>query len=159
MLHGLGGIGKTQLALNFALRNKHRFDSVFWLKGNTETDLRQSLCENAKRVRELSKYRGQTFNDPSAQQRAIEDFLDWLRNEDNQNWLLVFDNVDLDPTQEKDIERGAYDINQYFPGVDHGSLLITTRLFKMEQVGESSGVGIVDLDTSRRIYEKWNGSE
>lgn len=159
VLCGMGGIGKTQLAVNFAWRNKQSFDSIFWLKGNSETDLRQSLCDSVKRVPQLSKYRGQVLSDAGAQQQAIDDMLDWLRNEDNDQWLLVFDNVDLDHDQEKDRERGAYNINKYLPSCDHGSVLITTRLWKLEQLGGSDKIDIVDADVGRKIFQNWNGND
>ncbi|KAL3426621.1 NB-ARC and TPR domain protein [Phlyctema vagabunda] len=38
VLHGLGGIGKTQLAVNFASQHQRRFSAVFWLNGGNETD-------------------------------------------------------------------------------------------------------------------------
>jgi hypothetical protein len=43
ILHGLGGIGKTQLAIRFARDHKDDFTSIFWLNGKSQETLLQSL--------------------------------------------------------------------------------------------------------------------
>jgi len=52
VLYGLGGIGKTQLAADFARRHQATFSSVFWLDGRSEDQLRQSLAGYASRIPE-----------------------------------------------------------------------------------------------------------
>ncbi|KAF5531030.1 ankyrin 3, partial [Fusarium mexicanum] len=44
VLHGLGGIGKTELAIDFARRHKVAFDAIFWLDGRSEDQLKQSFA-------------------------------------------------------------------------------------------------------------------
>jgi hypothetical protein len=50
VLHGLGGIGKTQLAVDFARRHHRRFSSVFWLDGRSEDSLKRSIANCANRI-------------------------------------------------------------------------------------------------------------
>ncbi|KAK3347587.1 hypothetical protein B0H65DRAFT_460881 [Neurospora tetraspora] len=50
VLHGLGGIGKTQLAVNFARQYKAAFSAIFWLDGISEDSLKQSFASCAKRI-------------------------------------------------------------------------------------------------------------
>lgn len=52
VLHGMGGIGKTQLASQFGLRARDQktFSSVFWLDGTSEDQLRQSFLAGAQRI-------------------------------------------------------------------------------------------------------------
>lgn len=50
ILHRLGGIGKTQLATNFAQIHHTRFSSIFWLDSRSEELLRQSLARYASRI-------------------------------------------------------------------------------------------------------------
>jgi hypothetical protein len=52
VLYGLGGIGKTQLAADFARRHQAAFSSVFWLDGRSEGRLMQSLASCAARIPE-----------------------------------------------------------------------------------------------------------
>ncbi len=52
VLHGLGGIGKTQLAVEFALQHHHKFSIVFWLDGRSEDTLKRSIASCASRIPE-----------------------------------------------------------------------------------------------------------
>jgi len=82
--------------------------------------------------------------------------MDWLRTPNNTDWLLIFDNVDLDYHQQNS-EPSAYDINRYLPS-DHGSVLITTRLSRLAQLGDSTRLTKVDMIQARAIFQKWYGS-
>ena len=43
VLHGVGGIGKSQVALEYAYRFGQCYSHIFWLKGETETALTDSF--------------------------------------------------------------------------------------------------------------------
>jgi AAA+ ATPase superfamily predicted ATPase len=44
VLYGLGGIGKTQLAIVYAKRHKDNYSAIFWLNIKDEDSLRQSFA-------------------------------------------------------------------------------------------------------------------
>ena len=46
VLHGLGGIGKTQLAISYAKRFSNSYSAVFWLNIQDETSVKQSFARN-----------------------------------------------------------------------------------------------------------------
>ena len=99
VLHGLGGIGKTQLTINFARRHQATYSSVFWLDGRSEDRLRQSLAGCAKRIPEgqiPERSRNIILNNEDDLNIVVADVMGWLARPDNVNWLLIFDNVDLD---------------------------------------------------------------
>ncbi|KAF2812175.1 FabD/lysophospholipase-like protein [Mytilinidion resinicola] len=50
VLHGLGGIGKTQLAVEFARRHHRKFSSVFWLDGRSKDTLKRSIASCASKI-------------------------------------------------------------------------------------------------------------
>jgi len=50
VVHGLGGIGKTQLCVNFARRHQRKYRSMFWLDGSSENSLKQAFLEIARRL-------------------------------------------------------------------------------------------------------------
>ena len=52
----------------------------------------------------------------------VETFLEWLCLPKNENWLLIFDNVD-------DLE--AFDVRRYFPRTSHGNIIMTTRRLEL----------------------------
>lgn len=159
VLHGLGGIGKTQLAANFARRHQATFSSVFWLDGRSEDRLRQSLASYANRIPHGQIPDRSWKSVPSSEgdlNMVVADVLDWLAQPDNADWLLIFDNVDQD--HEQGGTTGAFDVRRYLPG-DHGSALITTRLSRLAQLGNAKQLKKVDEDLSKAIFEQWYGGE
>ncbi|KND93937.1 Kinesin light chain [Tolypocladium ophioglossoides CBS 100239] len=134
VLYGLGGIGKTQLALAFTRRHQALFSCIFWLDGRSESRLRQSIAGYASRIPEAQvsdRSKNLAQSDIDDLDVAIADVLDWLERPGNDNWLLVFDNVDQD--YEQGGVTGAYDIRQYILG-NHGSVLITTRQSRLAKL-------------------------
>lgn len=156
VLHGLGGIGKTQLAAEFARKHQAAFTAVFWLDGSSEDSLQQSIADCAVRIPEgqipetSRKYSSSAHGDLHA---VIGDFMEWLSRTANKRWLIIFDNVDRDYQHETDIE--AYNVSNYIPEVDQGSILITTRLANLQQLGESLQLGTVDMSQARAMFRKW----
>jgi hypothetical protein len=155
VLHGLGGIGKTQLAVEFASQHQRRFSAVFWLDGRSKDSLLQSIASCASRIpdgqmSELSRtYSTGIGGDINI---MVQEVMGWLAQADNTNWLLIFDNVDRDYRRHNS-DPDVYDVTQYFSGADHGSVLITTRLAKLEQLGDSQQLGKVDQDQARAILQ------
>jgi hypothetical protein len=47
-LYGLGGVGKTQLALEFAYIHADEYDAIFWIRAETEEKLRESFLAHAR---------------------------------------------------------------------------------------------------------------
>lgn len=157
VLYGLGGIGKTQLAVEFVRRRHRSFSSVFWLDGSSEDSLKQSIARYADKIpkgeisdasRQYSTGEGGDIN------AVVVEVLDWLALPANAHWLMVLDNVDREhdrPTQDPQ----AYDPRQYFPDADHGSVLITSRLAKLEQLGESQRVNKVNRTQAEAMLRSW----
>jgi hypothetical protein len=156
VLNGLGGIGKTQLAAEFARKHQAALTSVFWLDGSSEDTLKQSIADCAGRIPKgqipetSRKYSSCANGDLNA---VIGDFMEWLSRRENKHWLIIFDNVDRDYRQETDID--AYNVSNYIPEVDHGLILITTRLANLQQLGESLQLGTVDMSQAQAIFRKW----
>ncbi|KAK3345661.1 hypothetical protein B0H65DRAFT_509300 [Neurospora tetraspora] len=146
VLHGLGGIGKTQLAVNFARQYQAAFSAIFWLDGTSEDSLKQSFAICAKRIPKdqiPENIRSPKTGDEVDLNDIVEHVQEWLAKDDNVDWLLIFDNVDLDHTQGK--IPGAYDIRKYLRS-DHNAVLITSRLSKLAQLGESKRIESADPD-------------
>ena len=142
-LHGLGGIGKTQLAVAFARKHQETFSAILWINGNSKDTLTQSLTEFARRADIAHPIRPSTSTGQRAQEEEeeveVETVLRWLSRRENDRWLAIFDNVDREyPSRIGDHQ--AYDIMSFLPPVDHGSILITTRLASLGEVGVSRKV-------------------
>jgi len=112
VLGGMGGIGKTQMAIRYAKRHYTSYSSVFWVNATSESALRTSLRRLAPLI-----LPGETVDQLDDDQLWAQISL-WLSKLENSRWLLIFDNYD-DPNQ--------YQIEQCYPFVAHGSIIITTR--------------------------------
>lgn len=128
VLHGLGGIGKSQLAIEFAKKHRSDYTAVLWLNAKTESTLKRSFAANASRLPKGSL--SQELLDGPQNEEALSSILlrtkTWLDLPGNDRWLLIFDNVD-NPKIPDNKREDAYDVRSYFPEAHHGSILITTR--------------------------------
>jgi hypothetical protein len=121
--------------------------------------LRRSIASHAKRIpagQIPDRSRNRVLSSKDDLDIVIGDVLDWLAQPNNTNWLLVFDNVDQD--YEQGIGTGAYDVRRYLPS-DHGSVLITTRLSRLAQLGDAKQLKKVDEELGRAIFNRWYGAE
>jgi hypothetical protein len=150
VVHGLGGIGKTQLMVEFARKHQHQFSAVFWLDGSSEASLKQSFVDMAHRIQrsELTAEGAAQLSDADVAVRECER---WLSIQSNPHWLLLIDNVDRDHHDRGDLQ--AYNIQAYFPYADHGSILVTTRLSSLQRLGAGVKVGTVAAEQARAILE------
>ena len=83
---GTGGVGKTQLTVEYAYRHRADYDTVWWIRAETTASLYADYAALAPQV-------GLGTNpDQDAMVGAVRD---WL--EHNGRWLLILDNVD-DPS-------------------------------------------------------------
>jgi hypothetical protein len=85
---------------------------------------------------------------------VVKDVLSWLARPDNTTWLLIFDNVDRE-YRRTGSNSEAYDVKRYFSGADHGSILITTRLSRLAQLGKSQELCKVGKAQAKAILEYW----
>ena len=81
---------------------------------------------------------------------VVQEVIGWLSQQHNTDWLLIFDNVDRDYSHHNS-DPDAYNARRYFSSADHGSVLITTRLAKLEQLGDSLYLGKVNQDQAEAI--------
>ncbi len=150
ILHGLGGVGKTQLAIEFARKYQKTYSSIFWLNGASKDQVRQSLAEIAQwlpegQISDSSRTIAQLSNKDL--DIIIEKVQNWFSQPANNRWLLIYDNVDRDyssNTLSEQYDPHAFDLEDYFPSGDHGSILVTSRLRTLSQYGV--GLGLTKMD-------------
>ena len=106
-ISGLGGIGKTQTAVEYCYRYRDDYEAVLWARAETEAELVAGLVEIA-RVLDLPE------KDAQEQEQAVQAVVRWLEEKDS--WLLVFDNADT-PAM----------LAPYLPKSPKGHLLLTSR--------------------------------
>lgn len=139
-IYGPGGMGKTQLAIEYARLHKDLYTSFFWIDGKTEESLIQSLLRIALRLpkSQIADMDVQKIQDLEESREAAQKVLKWFSLKGNTQWLLVFDNIDKTSYEEEPDQHpgmSSYDITQYFPGGDTGSIIVTTRLQRLVSLG------------------------
>lgn len=84
-ISGLGGIGKTQTAIEYAHTHRSEYRAIFWIRADSESELRSSFSEIAHLLKLPEK-------DAQEQELAVSAALAWLERENG--WLLIFDNAE-----------------------------------------------------------------
>jgi len=159
VVHGLGGMGKTQLCVEFVREHKDLFSAVLWLDGSSRDALRQSLAEAAQRLPAGGATPTSTPPRAAADvQESIDILLQWLSLPDNTRWLLVFDNVDRD-WQSTPPDPQAYDFQEFLPFADHGNVLVTTRLGRLQRPQAHLHLYSTNEQLSREILETRAGKK
>ena len=128
ILHGLGGIGKTQLAIAYAKRHKDNYSAIFWLNIKDEDSLKQSFVIAAKQIlREHPSASRLTSVDMKGDLTEVIDAVKaWLSLPNNTRWLMIYDNYD-NPRSARNGDPTVVDIRHFLPESHQGSIIITTR--------------------------------
>lgn len=155
ILHGLGGMGKTQLAIAYMRRHRADYSAALWLNARDQTSLKQSFARAAERI--LRQYPSLVYIKNAVADRDLDEIVQavkrWLDEPKNDRWLVIYDNYDnprlgaradednsighvlgsgLDErvraTSQTDIAASkAFDIRPFLSDHDCGAILVTTR--------------------------------
>jgi tetratricopeptide (TPR) repeat protein len=110
-LHGLGGIGKTRVAVEYAWAHRQDYPAVLFAIGDAPEALRRNLAG-------LGQQLGLPQREATDEAVQLQAVLDWLQS--HPGWLLIFDNVDT---------RGALmEALRLVGGTAGGHVLMTSRL-------------------------------
>ena len=128
VLHGLGGIGKTQLTVAYAKRQKDNYSAVFWLNIKDEDSLKQSFAKVAKQI--LREHPLVSWLSSVDVKENLDELIDavktWLSLPNNTRWLMIYDNYD-NPKLPGNADPAEVDIRKFLPESYQGSVIITTR--------------------------------
>ncbi|KAG9777940.1 hypothetical protein KCU88_g4374, partial [Aureobasidium melanogenum] len=166
-ISGLGGMGKTELAYQFAKQYQDKYDVILVVKADTSHRLIESFNKLAIRLALLSEAEKPSDEDCKEAVKA------WLKrphymppsttildrtsldpDKDTIDWLLIFDNVEQWAT-----------LDPYWPYNGCGSVLVTTRKPDLlSHLSESHSTDALELKPlpetqSERLIRRYSGDE
>jgi tetratricopeptide (TPR) repeat protein len=134
-IHGMGGVGKTQLAIEYAYRHQSEYDIVWWIPAERPGQIGQALVELAQRLGLV------TTSEANIAGPAVREAL--REGRPYSRWLLVFDNADSP-------ER----VRDYFPTGGSGTILVTSRNRRWSVVGPSLEVDVFTREESKELLRR-----
>jgi NB-ARC domain len=160
VLHGLGGIGKTQLTIAYAKRYRHNYSAVFWLNIKDVDSLKQSFAKVAKQILRdhPSACRLSNLDTNGNLDKVIDAVKGWLSLLKNTQWLLIYDNYD-NPKVPGNNDAAAIDIRKFFPDSYHGSIIITTRLAQVKVGRQVPIKKLTNMKDSLQILSNTSGRQ
>ncbi|KAI0536690.1 P-loop containing nucleoside triphosphate hydrolase protein [Xylaria digitata] len=127
VIHGIGGVGKTQVALEYTYRYREDYSYIFWVRAESGVELSTSFAGFQRSIMPNSAVQGQLAN--------VKLVRDWMVQ--NDRWLLIFDNVDA-----PDI-----DLSLFWPPCSHSEIIIHSTKTHSENA----------VQTARRISTELGG--
>lgn len=131
-LHGMGGVGKTQMAVEYIYRNLQHYDIVWWIHATRDTQIRKSFTELAQHLRL-----------PGADEAisAVPAVREALRlGRPYRRWLLVFDSAESPEV-----------VRPFFPVGGFGQILITSRNPDWARLARPLEVPVFQRDESKNL--------
>ncbi|KAL7268678.1 hypothetical protein RUND412_008689, partial [Rhizina undulata] len=168
VLHGMGGAGKSQIALEFAFQFSRCYTSIFWIDADNvsrTTDsaykVAQQLIDHYTRKWRASSDYSQIANilgilgtlddsgrikqsDALAQSNweiAVKAVHNWLGRKGNQRWLLLINNYD----------DARIDLDKLIPICEWGSVIVTTWLTELNVFGVGVEVETIGLEAGLEL--------
>ncbi|HEY1353760.1 MAG TPA: tetratricopeptide repeat protein [Ktedonobacteraceae bacterium] len=134
-ISGMGGIGKTQLAVEYAYRYRHEYQAVLWAHAESA----QSLAASYVNIAALLQLPARNAQEQEVTLAAVKT---WLQTQ--RRWLLLLDNAD-----EPDL------CSAFLPTAPGGHVLITTRVADLSPFGLGFGhameVQTLDAETGAQL--------
>jgi tetratricopeptide (TPR) repeat protein len=115
-ISGLGGIGKTQVALEYAYRHQRDYQAILWVGADSASTLTSEFVN-------IAHVLGLPERSEQDQQVIVKAVMHWLQQ--HVGWLLILDNVDN--------LAGA---EPFLPKAGQGHTLLTTRAWALSGVAQ-----------------------
>ena len=135
-ISGLGGIGKTRLAVEYAWRSGDRYDTALFVVADSPEALRPGFAKlGGPDLLDLPEY------EAGVESKTVAAVRRWLREHDR--WLLILDNVDT-------LEAQAA-VMEVLPSLSSGRVIITSRLRDWAGSVPHQELGILSLEEAKRF--------
>ena len=134
-LHGMSGIGKTQMAVEYIYQHLQDYDIIWWIQATQQTQIRAGLTELAQRLRLPGSTEANT---------AIPAVREALRvGQPFRRWLLVFDSAESPEI-----------VRPFFPTNGPGEILITSRNPDWAGIARPLEVSVFTREESKELLRR-----
>ena len=130
-ISGLGGIGKTQTAVEYAYRYRDDYRYVFWVGADTELELTSGYVSIAQTL-------NLPLKDAENQDETVQAVRVWLGREEG--WLLIFDNADQPEL-----------VQPFLPREIKGHILVTSRAQDFQDLGIVQAIAMETLNPEEAV--------
>jgi len=134
---GLGGVGKTQIALEYAFRYGHLYGTIWWVNAEDSQSLMVSYSSFAYK-------NGLVGREVTEKDIILEAVWNWMSG--HENWLFIYDNAE-------DVRM----LDEYLPRMVTGHILITSRYTNWSGLGEVLPVDVFNAEEAENFFIKRTG--
>lgn len=136
VLAGMGGIGKTRLALEHALRCDAEYDLRWWVRAGELASLQADIVRLGVALGILAQ--------PDNVEHSIREVLAWLST--HQRWLVVFDDAD-----------GPVTLRDFLPSPCRGHVIITSRARAWRAIAQVVELSRLDPQAATAVLVRRSG--
>lgn len=123
---GLGGVGKTQIALEYAFRYGYLYETIWWVNAESSQTIMESYTSFVYKNKHIDK-------NLIEKEIILEAVWNWMSR--NNNWLFIYDNAE----DEKSIYK-------FLPRINTGHILITSRYANWHRLGKVLSIDVFKQD-------------
>ncbi len=138
-VHGIAGVGKTQLARAYAESQKENYDLGWWVSAETRLDIVTGIGKLAIRL-------------GASEEWSSAELLNFLFEElrSRESWLLIFDNVTT-----------PADVESFIPldGGTLGHVIITSRNPSWRMLATPIGIDVLSIGSASGLLTDWSDDQ
>ncbi|KAI9709423.1 MAG: hypothetical protein M1812_007700 [Candelaria pacifica] len=148
VLWGLGGVGKSQIALRYAQQEQTRL-VVFWVRADSKANM---ILDYGRIAQKLEP----TLTCPENSLKTLTMVRDQLEEEDRDSWLMILDSAD-DVTIFEEPRDGQPALSEFIPRTAHGRILVTSRDSRMaglvdgQVVPAQNGISVASMSEAEGV--------
>lgn len=138
-LHGTGGVGKTQLAAEYAYRRAEDYELVVWVESENPDLIPAQLADVAPALGVTADDDAHSDHDATRVAQAVVAAL----GRTDRSWLIIFDNAEV-----------PEDLVPWLPRSGSGHVLVTSRQTDWRGLGSAAAVDVLTQDEAVRLLRE-----
>ncbi|KAH7459835.1 hypothetical protein FOMA001_g19874 [Fusarium oxysporum f. sp. matthiolae] len=138
---GMGGVGKSQLAISYLQRYRTEYDATFWIQADQAASVDRDFLAIYRLLAETTH----SLSDPKPEDVKRE-VLGWFARASGK-YLVIFDGADSLHQTDKDF----VDLSEYCPGSPNTHIIITSRSSIAKSMSTFEGVSVEELEESQSV--------